>query len=155
MLSSIQSNISPQTITWLIGVLIVGIATFIQGLPVKYNPWSWLFNQIGKAINKDVLEEISNIKNTVDGLQEKIKEQELEDEKEKALAARRRILRFADECRVKQKHSKEYFDNILEDISFYKKYCDDNPKFKNEKAVFAIMTVENAYKHAYDTNDFL
>lgn len=147
--------LEPQTISWLIGVCIVFITTIIQGLPIKYKPWSWIFNQIGKAINNEVLNEVNDIKNTVKELQQDMEDGKEENEKEKALNARRRILRFADECKLNIRHSEEYFNNILEDIDFYKDYCDLHPKFENEKAVIAISIIEKIYKKAYETNNFL
>jgi hypothetical protein len=147
--------LNPQTISWLIGVGLVGITTIIQSLPIKYKPWSWLFSQIGKAVNSEVLNEVNDIKNTVKELQQDMEDSKSENEKERALDARRRILRFADECKLNIKHSEEYFNNVLEDIDFYKDYCDLHPKFENEKAVIAISIIEKIYKHAYETNDFL
>lgn len=151
----IKDMITPQTISWLIGACLVGITTMIQSLSTKYKPWSWLFSQIGKAVNKEVLDEINGIKNTVKELQQNIECSKNENEKEMALNARRRILRFADECRLNIRHSEEYFNNILEDIDFYKYYCDTHPNFENEKAIIATSIIKKIYKHTYETNDFL
>lgn len=81
--------------------------------------------------------------------------QDEERAKEKALDARRRILSCADECRRHIKHSEEFFNNVLEDVGYYKNYCDTHPSFENEKAVIAIDVVENVYKRCIETNDFL
>lgn len=137
-----------QDIVWLAGVGGIVVVTIIQNLSKTYKPWTWLAKQFGKAINSEMLEKL-------DDLDKKVEKIDSESNKEKALAARRRILRTADECRVKVKHSEEYFNNVLEDISFYKDYCNDNPKFENEKAVIAISIIEKAYRHAHETNDFL
>lgn len=137
-----------QDFVWLTGVGGVIVVTIIQNLSKKYKPWTWLAKQFGKAINSEMLDKLDNLQSKVDKI-------EFENNKEKALAARRRILRTADECRIKVKHSEEYFNNVLEDISFYKDYCGDNPKFENEKAVIAISIIEKAYRHAHEMNDFL
>lgn len=46
---------------------------------------------------------------------------------------RYRILRFDDEIRHKIRHSKEHFDQILEDIDKYEKYCRENPDFPEQQ----------------------
>ena len=75
-------------------------------------------------------------------------------EEEKAINARTRILRFADELMHEKRHSKEYFDQILEDVDKYKKYCDDHPKFENSKAVASIARIKSVYARRLEENDF-
>lgn len=69
--------------------------------------------------------------------------------------ARRRIIDFADECRRGVRHSEEHFDNILEDITFYRQYCDAHPKFKNEKASHSIRFIEEIYDKCKRENGFI
>lgn len=144
-----------QTVTWLVGVLCVVITTLVQKLSDKYKPWTWLAEQFGKAANKEMVDKIDTLSKKVESLEEHDKEQNKQLNEERAKAARRRILRCADEIRSKVKHSKEYFDDILADISFYKNYCKENPKFENEKAVMAIELIEETYKKCCRENDFL
>ncbi len=68
---------------------------------------------------------------------------------------RYRILRFNDEILHGQKHSKEHFDQILEDVQNYENYCIENPKFPNNKAVFAIRNIKNVYQKCTDEGSFL
>lgn len=154
-MKDILSILGIQNLVWLSGAIAVLITTIVQGLSNKYKPWTYIAIQIGKAINKETLEKLDGLEKKVSEIEKHDREQDEKDKEEKAKAARRRILRYADEVRRKEKHSEEYFNDILEDITFYKKYCDDNPLFKNEKSVMAIDAVEKAYKHAHDTNDFL
>lgn len=154
-MGNIISLLGFQNIVWLSGIIAVSVTTLIQGLSSKYKPWTYVAIQIGKAINKETLEKLDNLEKKVNEIEKHDKEQDEKDKEEKAKAARRRILRCADEVRRKEKHSEEYFNDILEDITFYKKYCDEHPLFENEKSVMAIDAVEKAYKHAHDTNDFL
>lgn len=144
-----------QTVTWLVGVLCVVITTLVQKLSDKYKPWTWLAEQFGKAANKEMVDKIDTLSKKVESLEEHDKEQNKQLNEERAKAARRRILRCADEIRSKVKHSQEYFDDVLSDISFYKNYCKENPKFENEKAVMAIELIEETYKKCCRENDFL
>lgn len=137
------------------GVGTVALTTLIQNLSKKYKPWSWLAHRLGKAINEEMLYKIDVLQKKIEELEEVDRKQNEERAKENALEARRRILRFADECRRKERHSEEYFNNVLEDISEYKDYCSNHVTFENEKAVIAISVVEKAYNHCYENNDFL
>lgn len=144
-----------QTVTWLIGVLCIFVTTVIQKLSNKYKPWTWLAEQFGKAANKEMVDKIDTLSKKVESLEEHDKEQDKQLNEERAKAVRRRILRCADEIRSKVKHSQEYFDDMLSDISFYKQYCKENPKFENEKAVIAIKIIEETYERCHKNNDFL
>lgn len=144
-----------QTVTWLVGVLGVVITTLVQKLSDKYKPWTWLAEQFGKAANKEMLDRLDAVEKKINSIEERDLEQDRKSEEERVKAARRRILRCADEIRSKVKHSKEYFDDILADISFYKNYCKENPKFENEKAVMAIELIEETYKKCLREDDFL
>lgn len=72
-----------------------------------------------------------------------------------ATDSRYRILRFNDEILHDEKHTKEHFDQILDDITRYEKYCDEHPEYENNKAVLAIENIERVYKKCSDENLFL
>lgn len=76
-------------------------------------------------------------------------------EETKAVNARVRILSASDEIRHHMKHSKEWFDQLNEDITFYEHYCMGHPNFKNNKAVLAIANINRVYADALKDNDFL
>ena len=76
-------------------------------------------------------------------------------EANKATTARVRILRASDEILHKMRHSKEWFDQLNEDITFYKKYCAEHPEFINNKAKHAIENIDAVYANALKENDFL
>ena len=72
-----------------------------------------------------------------------------------ATTCRYRILRFNDEILHGQRHTKEHFDQILEDITRYETYCDEHPKYENNKAVLAITNIKGVYRKCSDENTFL
>ena len=154
-MGNIFSILGLQGITWLAGVCTIIVTTLVQNLSSKYKPWTWLAEQFGKAVNKEMLDRLDNVEKKINNIEERDLEQDKKSEEDRAKAARRRILRCADEIRSKVKHSKEYFDDVLSDISFYKNYCKENPKFENEKAVMAIELIEETYKKCCRENDFL
>lgn len=129
------------------GVALV-LLTLVEIAPVKLNPWSWLARALGRAINGEIFAEIGAIKRGMEKLDADLAET-------RALNSRSRILRFNDELLLKQRHSKEYFDQVLEDITSYQRYCSEHPEFKNEKAVLAIGNVERCYNKCMEEKDFL
>ncbi len=72
-----------------------------------------------------------------------------------ATVCRYRILRFNDEILHEQKHTQEHFDQILDDVTKYEKYCDEHPEYENNKAVLAIENVKRIYRKCSDENLFL
>lgn len=95
-----------------------------------------------------ILKEIQNIRKDISILSGNI-------ERVQILEARIRILRASDEIRMNVKHSKEYFDQLNDDITKYQQYCEDNPRFKNNRAIMAIQNINEVYTKALKDNDFL
>lgn len=115
------------------GVFFV-IATLVQIAPIKVNPWTAIARTIGRALNSELS----------DKLDESL-----------AIAARYRIIRFDDEILFHVHHSEEHFDQILEDIDRYEKFCMDHPKFQNNKAVGAIGNIKKTYRRCKVEHSFL
>ena len=137
------------------GGCLVMILTLVQISPIKVNPWSAIARWLGRAINGDVIEDLAEVKNQLAELKERDAKQDAEREESKALDARRRILQFGDEVRRKVRHSEEHFNNLFDDISFYKNYCQSHPNFENDKAVVSIALIEETYTKCFRENDFL
>lgn len=100
----------------------------------------------------DRITELSGkIDNVAVKLDEHIEANELAD----VQAARVRILRFADECRREEMHSKEFFDSVLDDIDLYEEYCESHPKFKNNKTVASTAIIKELYAKCLKENKFI
>ena len=98
--------------------------TLVQITPIKVNPWSAVgkiirngMRAIGKSMNKDVMDKLESVQKELKDLGEKHNKLERRMDKDDADECRTRILRFADELRRDVKHSEEYFNQILDDIS--------------------------------------
>lgn len=107
------------------------------------------------TIKKDNLQNKNEIKKSIDSLSDKLYNHIRESEATRADERRLRILRFSDELRSEVKHSQEHFNNILEDIDKYEKYCKDNPDYPNTKCLLAIENIKAVYKRRLEKNDFL
>lgn len=74
---------------------------------------------------------------------------------DRATNARIRILCFSDEVRHGVRHSKESFDQVNLDIDTYRRYCEDHPEYKNNRAVMAIANIKRVYAKCLEENSFL
>lgn len=124
------------------------LPTLIQISPIKCNPWSALATAVGRALNREMLDK-------VDQLQQSLDTHIVEDAERNAKARRLRVLRFNDELIQGIRHTKEHFDEILDDITEYERYCHSNPLYKNNKAVLAIENVLRVYTKCERDNSFL
>jgi hypothetical protein len=115
------------------GVLFL-ITTLIQISPIKFNPWTHIARAIGKALNAEMKEII---------------------EESDANNRRYRILRFDDEIRHHTRHTEEHFNQVLEDLDKYEKYCSGHPNYMNNKAELAIENIKQTYKKCKSENSFL
>ena len=68
-----------------------------------------------------------------------------EDEDEKARNQRYRILRFYDEMCEHRRHSESHFEDILDDIDDYEKYCEAHPEFRNNRGKVAMEHIKVTY----------
>ena len=76
-------------------------------------------------------------------------------DREKAVSARVRIVKFNDELLTNVQHSKESFDQVLSDIDTYDAYCKGNPDFQNHKTVLSSENIIHAYRKCTEEHSFL
>ncbi len=131
-----------------IEITIFGAITLIQVAPIKINPWSWCGKILRKVIIGDIDAKLDDISQKVGKLEDTMNERD-------AILARTHILRFNDELYNGIKHSKEYFDQQLEDCDRYEQYCDSHPDFKNSRTVMATQNIKETYDKLMREHKFL
>lgn len=129
-------------------ITIVGAVTLVQITPIKINPWSWLIKWIRHFLLGGIEDKIDAITKKVDKVEDLIEERD-------AVLARTHILRFNDELYNGVKHSKEYFDQQLEDIDRYDNYCALHPEFLNSRTVIASKNIKDIYNKLLEEHKFL
>ena len=72
-----------------------------------------------------------------------------------ATNARTRILRFDDELINGVHHSREYFQQTLEEIDTYELYCEKHPNYKNSACTLAIEHIKDVYTKLLDERAFI
>lgn len=138
-----------------LGYIIIALMSIVEVSKIKINPWSMLFQWVGNLLMSGVKTEILQLKTQTEGMKQELDGLKRESSEREAKTARIRILRCADEVYRGDKHSKEYFDNVLDDITSYQDYCRTHPAFQNEKAVIAIKRIEQVYERCLKEKTFL
>ncbi len=131
---------------------LVGLVVILLGLvkipKVDLNLWTILARTLGRAMNGELVEKVNKISNELEAHIKRTEEERINQ-------VRQRIIRFSDEVMYDTGHSQEHYNDILEDINKYEKYCKSHPDFVNNKAVMAIDTIKEAYQYCVDNHDFL
>ena len=137
----------------------IGILAILCGMikipKIELNFWNLIGRTIGRSINKEMMEQVNGLHDEIKNVKSEIDTLKKEEELERVRDARQRILRFNDEILFEQRHSKEHFDEILDDIDVYEEYCRTHKDYENNKAVLAIATIREVYKDCLKTHDFL
>lgn len=128
-------------------LILFGGATVIQITPIKINPWSWLARKVGRAINGEVLSKQDQLCTDLADLRFTVDERAAKD-------SRIRILRFGDEILHGREHSKEHFDQILQDITEYDQYCREHPDFKNNMTQITTQKIMETYAEVWENRAF-
>lgn len=140
------------------GIVIV-ILSIIQIAPIKIDPWSWIARRVGKAFNQEMLEKqeafVKESQEYRKNNDERMEKLSAKMDRRSAEDARSRILRFGDEIKSQQRHSQEYYNQILADITDYEQYCHAHPTFKNERTVATEKVIRETYEIHLKNNDFL
>lgn len=129
-------------------VILFGAITLIEFVPIKINPWKAIFTWVGNAINGELLKKVDNLDSEMKDLRNVCDERD-------ATLNRTHILHFNDEILHQKEHTKEHFDQILDDITNYEAYCKTHPNYKNNKAGCAIDNIKRTYRKCMDKNNFL
>lgn len=117
-----------------------GILAFLQFLITRWDERRGKKNQVVKAL-EDLSKKVDKIQYTID--------------EREAVLSRTHILRFNDELYNGISHSKEYFDQTLEDITTYDKFCESHPEFKNARTTLAVQNIKDTYGKLHAEHKFL
>ncbi len=125
--------------------VIAVLMSMIEIAPIKINPWSALLKYIGSKLNGELQKDIQSIKTDVQTLDKKIEAVRESSEVIEVKQSRVRILRFDEELLKGEEHTKEHFNQILDDIDLYESYCDKHEGFHNGIARHAIRHIRYTY----------
>lgn len=129
--------------------------TIVQIVPIKINPWSAIARWLGNVLNADMNKKINDVSNDVKKIKYENNKFICRYEKDQAVIARVRILRFGDELSRGLRHSEENFEQVLSDIDAYEHYCNAHPEFKNNQTITTTKLIKECYKERLEKRDFI
>ncbi len=110
-------------------------------------------------IRDELAKSIQELSTKVDETNKTLDTMQLRNKRNYATTCRYRIIRFNDELLQKGEHeilhTKEHFDQILDDIDEYEEYCNIDREYRNSKAVMAIKHIRQVYQKCTDEGTFL
>lgn len=119
---------------------ILGAITLIEIVPIKVNPWSWLFGVIGKMLLGGFIDEMRTFK----------REQEMKNANDMRWA----IINFANSCRRGDVHSKDAWRHVLSQIKDYEAFCEAK-KINNGVVDADSEYLHELFKERCRKNDFI
>lgn len=116
-----------------------------------------LFSQRKWQKEDRTADRITELSGKIDTVSDELKAHVDANELSEARQARVRILRFADECRRGEKHSKEHFDSLMDngDIDLYENYCKAHPKFPNNRTTASVKVIKELYETCLKEDKFI
>lgn len=123
-------------------------ATIVEKTSKTMKPLTKLARAIGRAINGELMEKVDN-------LEKKVEKMDEEEQLQRAKDARTRVLRFGDEVFHNVRHTKEHFDDVLRDITYYEKYCAEHPEFENDQMHITAEHIKETYHKCLKEHSFL
>ena len=135
--------------TLLNGMVSLGVvlSIIVEITPIKINPVSTLLKFIGSNINADLKAEISAVKDTVQKVDTKVDNNEID-------RIRWEILDFANSCRNHKKHTKEEFDHVIALNQKYHRILDEREE-ENGQVDLAFEYIRKIYCKCLENNSFL
>lgn len=136
-------------------IVVAVLSTFLEFSKIKINPWSALGRALGKVINKEVMDSISEMKQAQADTRQRLDEHIRIDDERNADLHRTYILRFNTELLRGIGHTEEDFNEILYHIDCYEHYCETHPEYQNNRAVHAIKHIKKEYDECLEKGTFL
>ena len=112
--------------------LVILFLSVVEICPIKINPWSWIGGLIGKLLG------VKSVSDKVDALEKKVDENQ-------ATTIRVRILNFENELQEGRKHSKDSWDQVMDDIHRYEDYTKKHPEFINNITIASTNHITKKY----------
>lgn len=100
------------------------LSIFVEVSKIKLNPWRMLFEFIGRSLNRDIKNELDNIKGLINAQGEYLKEIEMTVDMNEIKRIRAEIFAFADSCKMGEKHTKEAFLHVIDIHEDYEELLD-------------------------------
>lgn len=109
------------------GIVVVAfllISSLIQIAPIRLNPWDIMLGWVGAKINKSQ-------QDAIEGMDRRLKDLEIRVTNRDVKDMRQAVLDYAKECRAGTEHTDEDWQQILDIMEEYERFCTEHPDIKN------------------------
>ena len=151
MLSVLGMNISIEDVS----IATILLLTIIQISPIDFNPLSVILSIIGRELSREVIERVDKIEKLGESNSRELDKLSYDISETRAINSRSRILEFDDDLLHNVAKSRESFDHIMLDITYYENFCRKYHDFHNHIADIATSHIVETYKSRLSRNDFL
>ena len=127
--------------------IITLLSVFVEIVPIKINPISWLIKWIGDKLNNNTREQLQFISDKLEDVSERIDKIEIDN-------TRSTILDFANSCMNERKHTKEEFEHMFDLHDQYMKTIEERG-IKNGRMDMAYKYISDLYLQCVNENSFL
>ena len=131
--------------------IIMLILSCIKLPKYELNIWQLFIKSVNRETNEKLNElysQFNELKNSFDSHLKEDKEDEMDQK-------RRNIINFSSEVSRGVPHTEEQYNQILEDIDEYVKFCNETPDYPNTKAEASIEHIRQTYIHHVEKHDFI
>lgn len=146
MLVSVITAIAP---------ILVALIAIIPTIKSNRKKTETTFEEALKKTQTSIAEGTKATDQRIDKIQTTLDNHIRENEDDNARNRRTRILRFYDEMCEGRKHSENHFEDILDDIDEYEKYCDAHPTYRNNRGHIAMEYIKTTYDKLKAKGGFL
>ena len=108
-----------------------------------------------EQMQEQVTTDLKATKKEVADLQEGFNQHLADEEEHRAKQSRYRSLRFYDELCEGRLHRESHFEDVLDDIDFYERYCETHPQFRNSRGKAAMDYIKETYHKVKSKGGFL
>ena len=129
-----------------IGVLVLIFLTLVEVTPIKINPWSVLLKWIGRKTNAELYSKVDALSSDMETFKKDFENKNAND-------LRWSILGFASSCRKGERHSREEWKHVVEQMAFYEDYVEEK-KITNGVIKEDTKYLRNLYHRISAENDF-
>lgn len=136
-----------------VGILLTGGGFTLLGMILKRR---WETKDKKDDVTGAIVDLGKKIDNVQSSIMAELEKDRADNEEYRIKMCRQRILQFNDEIYRGVLHTRESFDNVIEEgIDVYEDYCKSHPTFPNFKAEAAIENIKETYKKRLKNQDFL
>ena len=137
-------------------VTVVGVAlmSVIEVSKIKINPWTFLFNAIGKAINKELETELKALKEEVTELKKDNEQEKRERAQDACFSYRNTIINDANRLRKGEQFTRSKYNTLIEMHSRYNALVDKN-KLPNDVLEFDYEYIMERMRQADENGELM